>query len=60
MCKATIDCSCETCNRIRGAIRAANEAKAKKPCSLCKARPGQSCTKPSGIRRAPHAERYAA
>lgn len=59
-CKATTGCECGTCDKVRAAIRMANDAKARKACSLCKARPGQSCTKPTGVRRPPHAERYAA
>jgi hypothetical protein len=59
-CKATVGCPCETCNQIRTAIRRANEAK-KRGCSLCKAKPGESCRKNTyGQRRPPHAERYAA
>lgn len=57
-CKAVAGCDCATCDEIRTTIRKANEAK-KAPCSLCKAEPGQSCKKPSGQRRVPHAERYA-
>jgi hypothetical protein len=59
-CKATVGCTCKTCDEVRAAIRRANDAK-KKACSLCKARPGASCVKGlGGQRRPPHAERYAA
>lgn len=53
----TPGCGCETCVRLRTAMRMANDAK-KRHCSLCKARPGMSCQKPGGQRRTPHAERY--